>query len=204
MTFKELYLSGDPQGVHNSILLLTGVSGCGKNYLIDQVRNSNSEIDEGVNFIDVGEFLAQRIASKFDITSRDDLKLIPQNQIVNITLKILEEFISMQPVIANTHIVNKQQNSLMINPQVNYQINPKGYIHIWADPDQIKYWRDSDERSRPTESIDEIALHQNISTVVVYELAKHLGSSMVNLYNNPENTQNNIDIIVDQAQHLNL
>lgn len=202
MAFKELYLPQNPEIKHNSVLVVTGVSGSGKNFLINQAINSDLQIKKGINVVGVGEFITSKFGKLLNVTSRDELKFLPQADLLRVTLELIDEILELEPVIANTHIVNKQQGSLAVNPEVNRKINPEGYIHVWADPDQIKHWRDNDTRLRTAESVEDIELHQDISATVVYEIAKHLGSSMINVYNYPENTQKNVDNIIEQAQTI--
>lgn len=84
-------------------------------------------------------------------------------------------------------------------------MHPHGYLFVWSEPDQIATWRAQDtERVRPPESIDDIALHQDIALEVVSVIARHTGASFKTIWNRTDNTINNLAVIYERTRQLTL
>lgn len=194
MSYRERFFS-EEKGNHNKFTVLTGLSGCGKDYLLSKMKTM-AILPPSIATVSFGERLFE-VLQKYhpDITSRDDIKrLLSQEQVRNGVLQLCTDLLSIQPALINTHVVYRQNGSIAFNPDVEKKLNPTNYVFVWTEPEQIMLWRSADlSRKRPIETVDEIALHQDIAMEVTSIIAHHNGSGMLTLWNREDNILDNCD-----------
>ena len=180
----------------NRILVLTGLSGSGKDFLIDELKKSGN-VPENITTVSFGEKLFQEIKKQFpEIENRDQLRRISNYDLVWGVNNVIETIIREQPVLLNTHVVYKQDGSLTTNPSVDKKINAGGYVFVWTDPEQIRIWREKDQtRKRERGTIEDISLDQSIALVVTAKIASHNGSAFHTIENRADNARHNIDLL---------
>jgi adenylate kinase len=183
---------------HNRISIITGISGCGKDFLLEQSRASGS-LSDSLPVVSFGEALAQKLKQASVLPeqeSRDGLKALPPEVVSRYTGLLLDEMIERQPVILNSHTVYKQGDNLVTNLVSEQRLKPSHYMFVSADPEDIEYWRTSDTtRRRPAETMQQIELHQAIALGVVQAIANVMDSQLLVVHNTLDGTAGNIERI---------
>jgi adenylate kinase len=124
------------------------------------------------------------------VRTRDDLKAkLSQEEVRGQISAVVSRLIQVQPVLLNTHVVYRQGESLVTNPDVEDELRASHYVYVRAEPAQIVEWRERDtSRNRPVESENQIGLHQEIALGVVNAIAQHVGAEMITI----DNTQGHV------------
>lgn len=103
----------------------------------------------------------------------------------------------------NIHVVYKQGESLVANPDIDRRIHPVGYIYIWSEPDQISQWRAQDtSHLRRSETIEDISLHQDIALEAALLIARHTGAGLKTIWNRRDNVEKNLTTIEERVRKL--
>lgn len=170
----------------NRIGIVTGISGCGKDFLLERSRQSGHLLD-APQVIPFGEAVSMRL-KRASVTlaqgNRDSLRELPLDLISQHAKALLDEVITHQPTILNSHTVYRQGDNLVVSPESERKLNPSHYLFITADPEDIIKWRVTDmSRLRPSESVQEIELHQAIALSVVKTIAETMDSRLLVVHN---------------------
>lgn len=203
MSYIERYRPREGES-HNKILVVTGIPGSGKDYLLSQAAEQGL-IHPSVRTTTFSEELFTYLKSMYpNLKTRDDIRnLLSQDEVRSGIVKIVDRIIQSQPAALNTHVVYSQRESLVANPDIDKRINPCGYLFVWSEPDQIIAWRTEDRtRERPAEKIDDIATHQDIALEVVSVVAKHTGASLKTIWNRYDNVYENLAVIHDLTDNI--
>ena len=157
----------------NRFIIVTGVSGSGKDYLLDKsVRQGG--LPSGSRVVNFGTELFEELRVRNpQLRTRDDIKTqLTQGDVRQGVVHLVDRLIDQQPAVINVHVVFRQNESLILNPDSDRRLRPGHYLFVWSDPEQIQRWRAVDSsRVRQSESFDEIALHQDIALSVVSTMA---------------------------------
>ncbi|MFL5658312.1 MAG: AAA family ATPase [Ktedonobacteraceae bacterium] len=189
---------------HNSILVVTGIPGSGKNLLLAQLALQLG-IASRIKIVQFGERLFTHLLARYPyLNTRDDINsILSQAEVKQGVIDLISWLIQNQPLILNTHVVYRQNNILTYNPDVEAQLNAKGYVFIWADPLQILKWRISDmTRVRSSETEADIALYQDTALQIVTTLAQRQGSGLTTVWNRSDNIQSNVTTLLNLARRL--
>ncbi|GIW57639.1 MAG: adenylate kinase [Candidatus Dojkabacteria bacterium] len=203
MRYIERYRPKEGEG-HNKILVITGVPGSGKDFLLSEAVKQGI-IPSSVRMFSFGEELFAYLKTIHpQIQIRDDVRtLLTQDDVWQGVIGVIDKLIQAQPAILNTHVVYRQRESLITNPNVDKRMHPAGYLFVWSEPNQIAEWRARDiSRGRPPESIDDIALHQDIALEVVSVVARHTGACLKTVWNRTDNVADNLALIQERAREL--
>jgi adenylate kinase len=205
MSFKERYLPKESEDL-NRIMIATGVSGCGKDYLLGQMSDQGV-LPSDLQVVNFGTELFEQLRNMYpQIRSRDDMRtLLTQAEVRLGVFSLVDRLIATQPAVLNTHVVYRQNESLAMNPDFERRLRPGHYLYVWTDPEQISQWRAMDtSRVRPPESVDEIALHQDIAYEVVSTMAGHFGASFTAVWNRDDNVGQNIGVMQQRIEELQI
>jgi adenylate kinase len=205
MSYIERYRPKEGEG-HNKILVVTGVPGSGKDYLLAEAGRLGM-IPPSVKTFGFGEELFDYLkAIHPNIQTRDDIRtLLTQDDVRQGVIGVIDRLVRAQPAALNTHVVYRQRESLITNPDIDKRMHPHGYLFVWSEPDQIAAWRTQDtSRVRPPESIDDIALHQDIALEVVSVVARHTGASLKTIWNRTDNVADNLAMLQERAREITL
>lgn len=176
---------------HNRIITLTGISGVGKDYLVDQAKVKEPDIvGDLVTVFNFGGRLLQRLRAELPSllnVSNDDLKKLPVEVLEGQIRVVLEDLLHCQPALFLSHVVYKQQERFLITPANERLVDPREYFFVYADPEQIMNWRlrNQKERTRELEEIGQIAMHQEIALSVSLAIARYLGAGFIVVHNSP-------------------
>lgn len=185
---------------HNRIGIITGVSGSGKDFLVNSSLQTGS-LPPSLPVVSFGEALAQRLRQHPEMTldgERDGLKTLPPEIVSRYTGILLDEMIERQPLVLNSHTVYKQGDSLVTNLASERRLKPSHYIFVTANPDNIVDWRTEDtSRRRPAETAPDIELHQAIALGVVQAIANVMDSQLLVVHNTIDDTAANTERIGD-------
>lgn len=180
-------------------MVVTGVSGSGKDYLITAFKERSEIKVEVVNF---GQELFERAQVLVPaLSSRDDLsREFSRSDLYPIIEELACDIRSRGAVVLNTHVVYKQGEALIINPVVEKQIGPDLYVFVQAGPAHIVDWREKDStRDRLSEEVTAIDLHQKIARATTAFLAEYVGAQFVVIENTPETLDLNWRVLEENA-----
>lgn len=193
---------------HNKILTVTGISGSGKDYLVNHARLLAPDIiGDRIAIFNFGSKLFQSLTADLgplSIKNKDDLKNLPVEVINCYVAQTIQKLLDCQPALYLNHVVWKQQGKLMINPESEYKVNSFEYIFIHAEPDLISTWRLHDQKNRPREleSIDQIALHQEIAQLTSLAIARQLGAGFIRIDNRPNDIIESTAVVLEEAKRM--
>lgn len=194
----------DGQTALNRIVLVTGVPGCGKDFLLTKAGLELSKCTPP-RVTSFGERLYSALhQGTADVRDRDDIRdKLTTSDIRTVAIEIAANITSSQPLLVNSHVLFRQLGDLVIQPDVHLILRPAVYIYVWAAPSQIVSWRSTDSsRVRPNQNASEIALHQQLNEAVVRSLALQFGSRFVRLVNNPSNLSENVETICKEYNEV--
>lgn len=186
----------------NNIVVVTGISGSGKDYLLNKSKEKQSNIGKEIPVFSAGHEMMKRIQQKgeiLNIQNRDELKRILTPELSKqIVREILNDILKYKTSILNGHIAYKQNGSIQINPDIDRQINARDYILITVDPELLISRRNLDiSRNREVEDVIDINIHQDIAKSAVKSLSEHLGARFTILQNAVDNVAENTSKIIE-------
>jgi adenylate kinase len=128
----------------NSVLLLSGVQGCGKTTVTEHL-NANYEIV----VTDMATLMFERLASEFGLSHRDQLRSLPSSVLTRVSNLVLRQFIqkkTSEPKILVTHFIPRRLADVYY-PQdfsVSSQDGIRGIVMLVASPCEIFDRREQD------------------------------------------------------------
>lgn len=203
MSYIERYRPKEGEG-HNKILVVTGVPGSGKDFLLSEASKRDI-MPSSVRSISFSEELFSYLKSIHPhLQTRDEIRtLLSQDDVRQGVIGVIDRVIQAQPATLNTHVVYKQRESLISNPDIDIRMKPHGYLFVWSEPDQIATWREQDSsRIRPPENVDDIALHQDVALEVVSVVARHTGASLKTIWNRSDNVADNLSTLQERTREI--
>lgn len=200
---NTLHGSGKTES-NNRIMVLTGVSGSGKDHLVGRVVSAGL-MPQRVRTFSFGQLLFEQARSTYpELRTRDDLKtMLTQEQVEAESSGVIGRLIEAQPALINTHVVYRQGDTLAINPDVEEDLQASHYVYVKAEPAQIVDWRNRDaSRTRPPETAAQIGLHQEIALGVIHAIAQHVGAEMITINNHPDFVDTNLATMHEALETL--
>jgi adenylate kinase len=185
-------------------MVMTGVSGSGKDYLTGKVAQAGLMPERVRQFSFGQELFRVAQASYPEIQTRDDLKTkLTQEQVRAEVSGVIGKLLEAQPALLNTHVVYRQGDSLVTNPDVEEELQASHYVYVRAEPAQIAEWRARDtSRVRPAETAAQIGLHQEIALGVVHAIAQQVGAEMITIRNHPDYADANLATMHEALEAL--
>lgn len=205
--FRELYRRPE-EGSKNKLVVITGISGSGKDYLLSELEKTDNRIGTAISIVNFGELLFSRLRqvdpSNNIVTSRDDLNRYVSQDVIRVLINsVVDEVIARQPAIVNTHVAYMQQGSIQINPDVVRRMAVTSFVYVWSDPELIAEWRKNDhDRRRDLETPEDIILHQRIALESTRIIAEVLGVGFRSLYNRTDNILENISKLQEVVEDI--
>ncbi len=178
---------------HNSIVIITGVSGVGKDFLLIQMRE-NGLIPDGISVLNMGTLLSRQAG-----IDRDRLREGTLDEVSTWQQAVLPEILRLQPAVLITHMVVKQGNFLIVNPKLEFSLAPKWYVCVISHPKQIIEWRrrrnTKGERNTVVEDPVLIEFHQRMVVDTLLNLHRLTGAGVAVVNNLPDTTRNNLELM---------
>lgn len=189
--------------LHNRLAVVTGLPGCGKDFLLDKVFQERPLFESNIQMFHFGEILFEKLKTlktelQFQSADRDDIRdTLTQDQISGAILNVAGKIVAEQPGVINTHLIYRQKSSLVINPDIISVLNPKLIIFIKANSRDIYEWRTVSERNRDLESKEYIDFYQDIARGVAINFARFFKSEFVEINNtsDPDDIKKNVAIL---------
>ena len=180
---------------HNKIVVVTGVTCSGKDFLLKEVFEDDS-------LANVNQFSLGTMVGEYHGKNRDQmLGVLDQDGIRVAQVASLSKILENTPAIVNTHIVARYRDMYLTGPQLEIGLNPQHYIVVAGDPEQIVEWRIKRNRARNRNSLietpREIELHQNLIIATTQTLADYHGSRITIVRNLPTQTTDNVSSMRD-------
>lgn len=203
MGYVERYRAREGEG-HNKILVITGISGVGKDFFLSKAIKQGVVSPSVKTFSFGGELLTYFKDVYPYVRTRNDIRdFLTQDQEQEGITRTIDRLISLQPAMLNIHVVYRQRENLVANPDIDKRMHPIGYIYVWGEPDQIAQWRTQDvDRLRRLESVEDINLHQDIALEIALLLAHYTGAGLKTIWNRTDNVVENLAIIEERAKEL--
>lgn len=182
---------------HNRLVLYTGVSCSGKDFLLDQAMAQRE--GEELSRVSMGTFISQRLA-----VHRDEIrKQMDLPEIEQFKLTLAPEITDLQPAILVTHIVPKYDHVITLNPNFEKALKPAHFVVVVSEPDRINEWRNirnqAGARQTPIEDPADLNLHQEMVIHNTFLISRAIGAGFSIIYNSPEPeaTGQNIEFLND-------
>lgn len=183
---------------HNRLVLYTGIPGVGKDFLLDRLQQTDPRAQNTYRIFSFGEMLFQRITEQQErpgpaIDDRDMMRdVLSQEQVTEQVLFTADAIIAQQPGIINTHVVYRQQDSLVINPHIIRRLSPQSIVFLHADPEDIRRWRTNSPRKRDDSSVEELTFLQGVAYDVTRRLGEYVNAPVFPIENREGATESNI------------
>lgn len=169
-------------------ILFTGLSGAGKSYLLERVKQIDPSLDE----INAGK----------EILLAAQEKSLVNTSSIDLAFERIKQRLStpLGSVALNTYcIYGDNTQSIKSNYDRLIDLPLTKSIVIESDPEYIQYRRkkDSSFRNRSINSNDEIEILQTMSSNKAKEVSKYLNIPIMFIDNKDSNTVHNIKTIID-------
>jgi adenylate kinase len=165
-------------------VVIAGVAGVGKSTVLEEVRKATSY--EIINF---GTLMFEMAKSMDLVKSRDEIRNLNVETQMNLQKKAANAIGQMENVIIDTHMsIRGKQGFLPGLPEwVIRELKVSEYFLLEAESAEILRRRQSDtSRTRDGESLEDIALHQEINRMFAVSYAVYTGAT-VSIIKNGDN-----------------
>jgi len=179
----------------SNIVLITGVSCSGKDFLLGKVEPF---LLEGFQVVNFGEEVFKLLRSDYPgLKNRDQLKELSPREILAGNEAISQRLVQGPPLIVNTHVVMRSGGDLVSVPDSIYRLAPRLFIHISAPAEEIVKRRRANGRNRIEleEPPGQIVFHQDFSVWATSKLAQDTGASFLEIWNSVQKTQASIAML---------
>lgn len=184
----------------SEIIVVTGQSGVGKDYLVERAQPS----DYGITHANWGDFFGE--FAKQDKDTIVDSFTPDDERTAAIQKKIMHRVKTLQPAIVTSHPAKIEHGIEYVNWDIEKELNPSDYLFVRADPELIAervHERNSrGERKTAELSVDEIDYIQTRKLAMMKALARHVGNRLTILNNNDENVDDNVRQIRSLLERL--
>jgi adenylate kinase len=185
----------------NRILVVTGISGAGKDFLIEKVKKN---LPAGsIYFGDFGDLMFQLYKDELCVSSRDMLKDLNQKEIYPYIKPCIDYIRTKEPAVISSHSVVKQQGFYTVNYEMERLLYPKTYVFVTTSPESVLKHRQVDKtRNRETQGIEEVKFHNNFLLCITKAYTESFASRLVILENREDNIEENARILYEEILNL--
>lgn len=182
----------------NDIVVVTGVSASGKDYLLERAKE---RFPDQVAVFSWGALIHANMRRRFPgvYDASDSLKTATLEDLrasAHGAVDALLECETEAATVLNGHIAYRRQESVVVDVDMNLRLRPRDYIFVEADPEEILHRRISNERDRVIEPVDAIDIHQQLGQAAVAAFASRTGARLNRIYNDDE-IERNVNLIAE-------
>lgn len=187
--------------MNGAVTLLTGVSGCGKDYIVNRLMKGIENSAIMFSYYRFGRLIHDYMRSFNQSMYSEPSSL--QGERPDVLMEAAKHSIDFvqkgqKPALVNTHIAYRQGSSLVISPEVYSSLNRVNIVFLRMNPEQISTNRKLDKKRRcnEEESVSRIQFDQDCESSLMFHLSKYLRCSLYEIDNDREN-ENTVSESVD-------
>jgi adenylate kinase len=183
----------------NEIVAVTGMTGVGKDYLVDRANQRH-----GIGVVNLGTLIGDELAADRDVM----MDTIPPERIRAAQFIVYRRVVAMQPRLVTCHAVRPQGEGFAYDMDLEQLLNPSSYVFVTAPPEviaeRVQRRNQSGERKSPDLPVAEIDRIQQIKLDAVEELTGILGCDLLVFNNVSEELDANVHRLSQQIGALTL
>ncbi len=180
-------------GKKRRVALLLGIPGVGKTTLLQEAYNIVRKSGQAITMVTYSDVMLKRAQKDRLASHRDEMRRLPAEIQLRLQKEAAEEIASLgedRIVMVDTHAlirIREEAFLLGVPSWVAETLKPTQVIHIEASPEEIadRRSRDTSNRKRDLESIEEISLHLNLSRIAALLISAQTGAHL-RIINNRE------------------
>ena len=178
-------------------VVVTGIPGVGKTTVLNSALERLEEEFEIINF---GDKMFEVASEEELVKDRDEMRKLPpevQKRIQKLAAIAIAKRAEVANVIVDTHCTVKTPAGFLpgLPRWVLEELKPTQIVLVEAEPEEIQRRRTSDAtRIRDEDSIEEIALHQEMNRAAAMAYAMFTGATVIIV----ENHDNRLEEAVEQ------
>jgi adenylate kinase len=163
------------------VIVVTGIPGVGKTAVMKKAAEGMD-----IKFVTFGTVMIE-IAKKLGLAKdRDEMRKLSLNRQRDLQIKTAEAIAEMGDVIVDTHCTIKTPQGYMpgLPEWVIKKLSPRRIVIVEANPEEILGRRRKDRtRMRDSDTIEEIAEHQQINRAIAMAYSTLTGATVKIVYN---------------------
>lgn len=174
-------------------MLLLGIPGVGKTTLLQEAYSIVRQSGEAISMVTYSDVMLKRAQSDRLASHRDEMRRLPADIQLRLQKEAAEEIASLgedRIMMVDTHaLIRIGEEAFLpgVPTWVAEILKPTQVVHIEASPEEIanRRSRDTSNRKRDREDIDEISLHLKLSRMASVVIAAQTGAYL-RIINNRE------------------
>jgi adenylate kinase len=171
----------------NEIIAVTGMTGVGKDYLVDRANH-----EHGLGVVNLGTLVGEELAADRDLM----MDIVEPKRIRAAQFIVYRKVLAMQPQLVTCHAVRPQNEGFAYDLEIERLFNPSCYVFITAPAEviaeRVLQRNQTGERKSPELPIAEIDRVQQIKLDAVGELSQILECDLLVLNNVNEELNENV------------
>lgn len=183
----------------NEILAVTGVTGVGKDFLVERANQPHSAA-----VANLGTLIGQKLATDRDLMMDE----VDPKQLRAAQIAAYQEVVEKQPIVVTCHAIRAQSEGYGYDLEMEQIFNPKSYVFIAAPGEviarRIQQRNERGERKSTELSAGEIEQIQQVKLTALTELTGKLGCNMLVITNTDENIDVNTTLLSEQIKNLSI
>ncbi len=180
-------------GKRRRVVLLLGIPGVGKTTLLQEAYSIVRQSGEAISMVTYSDVMLKRAQSDRLASHRDEMRRLPADIQLRLQKEAAEEIASLgedRIMMVDTHaLIRIGEEAFLpgVPTWVAEILKPTQVVHIEASPEEIanRRSRDTSNRKRDREDIDEISLHLKLSRMASVVIAAQTGAYL-RIINNRE------------------
>ncbi len=173
--------------------MLLGIPGVGKTSLLQEAFNIVKQSGQAITMVTYSDVMLRRAQSVGLVSHRDQMRRLPADVQLRLQREAAEEIASLgedRIVMIDTHaLIRIGEGAFLpgVPSLVSETLRPTQVVHIEASPKEIaeRRSRDTSNRKRDREEIEEISLHLNLSRIAALVISTQTGAYL-RIINNRE------------------